>query len=100
MGHGRPWFGSARRQQLPPDWATPGGLRDQVFARDGRVCALRFEGICRGHATDVDHKKRGNDHRLENLQPACRPCHQRKSSQEGGEVRVPLRRPPEKHPAL
>lgn len=102
MGGGarRPWIGSTRRQRLPVGWNKPGGLRDQVFARDGRVCALRFRDICIGHATHVDHRKRGDDHRLENLQPACAPCHQRKSSQEGAAAKPPLNRPPETHPAL
>lgn len=71
-----------------------------MFARDGRVCALRFRDICIGHANEVDHKNRGDDHRLDNLQPACTPCHGRKSALEGVAARSPLHRPPEEHPAL
>ncbi len=84
---------------MPANWSTPGGLRDQVFARDGRVCALRFD-CCTVVATDVDHRKRGDDHRIENLQPACTPCHRRKSAQEGRAARRGRFRPPEIHPGL
>jgi 5-methylcytosine-specific restriction enzyme A len=97
---GRPWAGSTRRARLPADWDRPGGTRDQVFARDGRVCALRYPDLCVGVATQVDHKQRGDDHRLENLQPACEPCHRKKSALEGVAARPPLNRPPETHPAL
>lgn len=98
---GRPWAGSTRRERLPPDWNAPAGPRARVFARpDGRVCALRFDGICVGYATEVDHKLRGDDHRDCNLQPACGPCHRHKSALEGAAARPRARRPPEKHPAL
>lgn len=95
-----PWAGSGRRSRLPADWDKPSGPRQRVFARpDGRVCALRFD-CCIGYATEVDHKRRGDDHSDGNLQPACRPCHAKKSAMEGAAARVPLRRPPEEHPAL
>ena len=81
---------------MPVDWPA---LRAQVFARDGRVCALRYPGCVR-YATDVDHRARGDDHRLGNLQPACRPCHRVKSGREGGQARAVRRRPVETHPGL
>lgn len=97
----RPWAGSTRRQRLPADWAKPGGPRDRVLsAPGGRVCALRFRDICVGYATEVDHKKRGDDHSDANLQPACQPCHAHKSAQEGAAARPQEKRPPEVHPAL
>jgi 5-methylcytosine-specific restriction protein A len=95
-----PWAGSTRRARLPANWSTPGGLRDQVFGQpDGRACRLRYEG-CTAYATEVDHIERGDDHRLGNLQPACKACHRIKSAREGAAGQVTLRRPPETHPSL
>jgi 5-methylcytosine-specific restriction protein A len=90
------WTGSTRRQRLPADWPE---RRLVVLERDGWQCKLRYR-VCVGAATDADHIKRGDDHSLENLQAACQPCHRLKSSQEGHEARLRLRRPPEPHPAL
>ncbi len=95
---GRPaWEGSTRKARLPANWESE--IRPAVLERDGHQCQLRYEG-CLGVATDVDHKKRGDDHRLVNLQAACRRCHQRKSSSEGAAARPRLSRPEEPHPAL
>lgn len=96
---GRPaWEGSTRKVRLPANWETE--IRPAVLVRDGYRCQLRFADVCVGGATDVDHKKRGDDHRMENLQSACGPCHRRKSSMEGAAARPRLNRPPEPHPAL
>jgi 5-methylcytosine-specific restriction endonuclease McrA len=90
------WAGSTRRQRLPTDWPE---RRLAVLERDGWCCRLRF-APCVGAASDADHIKAGDDHRLENLQAVCEPCHRVKSSREGHEARLRLRRPPEPHPAL
>jgi 5-methylcytosine-specific restriction endonuclease McrA len=93
------WAGSTRRQRLPANWATPGGLRDQVFAApDGRVCKLRYEG-CTRYATEVDHRRRGDDHSFSNLQAACEHCHKIKSGREGAAARPRQTRRVEEHPA-
>lgn len=92
-----PWQGSDRKQELPANWEE---IRAAVLEDDDRQCRIRYPGICAGEATDVDHIRRGNDHQRGNLQAACRACHRRKSGQEGAAARVPLRRPPEPHPAF
>lgn len=95
---GRPaWEGSTRKGRLPANWESE--IRPTVLARDRYTCQLRYDG-CLVVATDVDHKLRGDDHRLENLQAACGWCHQRKSSSEGAAARPRLNRSPEPHPAL
>lgn len=91
------WRNSTRRARLPANWYSE--IQPTVLARDGRRCQLRFD-VCVGEATQVDHKRRGDDHSLGNLQAVCRPCHARKSSAEGAAARPPLRRPPEAHPAF
>lgn len=47
---------------------------------------------CTEPATDVDHIRRGDDHREENLRSLCSWHHNRKSSQEGGEARGAIRK--------
>jgi 5-methylcytosine-specific restriction endonuclease McrA len=95
------WQGSNRRLRLPADWSKPGGPRNRVLNRPGgRVCALKLPDVCVGHATEVDHIKRGDDHSDSNLQPACQPCHARKSALEGAAARPREKRPPKAHPAL
>lgn len=92
------WAGSTRRDRLPRDWPE---RRSSVLERDDYRCQLRYRGVCAGRATDVDHRDRGDDHRLANLQAACSPCHSRKSSAEGNAAR-PARKQPitEAHPGL
>lgn len=91
------WAGSDRRDRLPADWQE---IRAQVLARDGWMCQLRFVARCTGTATDADHIMAGDDHRLENLQAACRPCHAHKSALEGAAARPRERRAAERHPGL
>lgn len=93
------WEGSTRRRRLPANWDSE--LRPAVFARDGDVCWWCGEP----GADEIDHKKRGDDHRLENLGPihgwrTGRDCHKKKSSQEGHAARLTRNRPPDVHPAL
>lgn len=94
------WASSNRRQELPPDWPT---RRTRALHRDNYQCQWRMHvgGICGIPATDVDHKRRGNDHRLANLQSLCRTHHARKTAYEGREAHAPKPsrlRPREKHP--
>ena len=98
------WETSTRRSTLPPDWCR---VRNHVLKRDGRLC--RIQGpLCIGTATEVDHTGDREDHRPEALQAACNPCHQAKSSAQGGQdagrarrERVAARkRAPERHPGI
>ena len=75
------WHTSDRKQRLPPDWES---RRQKVLKRDGyRCCAQTSTGRCLNAGTDVDHIKRGDDHRLENLQALCMGHHRQKTSREG-----------------
>jgi len=103
------WRTSGRRAQLPPDWPQRCAAARQIY---GTACY-----IC-GHpgASDTDHVIPGDDHRTENLRPACgtgcqhcaaerrTPCHPAKSSREGGlaaqAARPKRARPPEPHPGI
>lgn len=91
------WIDSSRRDRLPADWPQ---IRLRILVRDGYRCRLSFDDICIRTATEADHIKAGDDHREQNLQAACTPCHRRKSSSEGNAARLRLNRPAEKHPGL
>lgn len=94
------WEGSTRRKRLPADWAE---RRRKVMERDQGKCQHRekpYKPICGKLGNQVDHIVHGDDHRLENLQVLCEPHHNVKSAREGGQSFTPLRRPPERHPAL
>lgn len=57
-------------------------LRAAVFARDGGVCRLAYEGICTHIATEADHvqaREVAGDG-LDNLIAACRPCNLHKGA--------------------
>lgn len=92
------WSSSSRRQELPPNWEE---IRQEVLDDANGVCEIRGPR-CKGWATDVDHIRRGNDHRRSNLQAACGPCHLQKSSAEGvaqrAKKRAMRRRPQDRHP--
>ena len=100
------WQGSDRQYRLPANWET---LRKQVHRRDNSVCQVRLsEGQrCGEPAVDVDHIRRGDDHRLENLRCICDWHHGKKSAAEGARAynakmkksRQKFRRV-EKHPGL
>lgn len=83
-------------QHKPIGWISGGSSRssstahrkwrDQVLARDGRVCQLR-ETCCIGTATQADHilsvKARPElEFDIGNGQAVCVPCHKRKTQRE------------------
>src|SRR5690348_10696518 len=79
---------SRRKAELPANWKA---LRLEVLERDGYRCQWFENGKrCGKPANNVDHVKRGNDHRKENLQALCEMHHARKSSREGKEARYGL----------
>lgn len=92
------WQNSDRRAGLPRDWNR---RRQRVLDRDDHRCRIRGPK-CIGKATDVDHIIRGDNHDEVNLQAACRPCHNAKTSRESNEVQTRMRkaakRPPPRHP--
>ncbi|QWY79544.1 HNH endonuclease [Mycobacterium phage Scout] len=93
------WNSSDRSSRLPADWEE--NYRQPVLRAAEYRCQIRRPG-CLGKATDVDHIRRGDDHRLSNLQAACSRCHGKKSSAEGHarkrELRARRKRPTERHP--
>lgn len=97
------WEGSDRAARLPKDWPR---LQPRILRRDRHQCQLRYPGLCIGTATEVDHRKPGDDHSPANLQAACHPCHAHKSALEGGAASAtaraarPRHRPAEPHPGL
>lgn len=93
------WRSSTRRARLPTDWPA---RRRRILIRDQHRCQLDYPGICAERATDVDHIIAGDNHDDHNLQAACDPCHQHKSSREGVHARADRAaqrlRPPRRHP--
>jgi len=85
------WKGSDRRDRLPDDWPR---IRARVLKRDGHRCThINDRGErCQDRATDVDHIRRGDDHREANLRSLCDWHHRQKSSGEGGAATAVKRR--------
>jgi len=98
------WEGSTRRATLSPEFFRN---RARVLRRDGRMCQLR-DPMCIGVATEVDHIGDRLDHSEPNLRAACKPCHQNRSSGQGGvaagrvrkQIVANRKRPEERHPGL
>lgn len=97
------WTTSDRAARLPRDWAE---RRAFVAARAAGRCeaALNDGSRCEGIGAECDHIRRGDDHRVENLQWLCSWHHKRKTRREAltglAELRAarqPRRRP---HPGL
>lgn len=77
---------SQRRSQLPSNWKQ---VREEVLERDGHRCVETFSDGKRCPTTEgleVDHIRRGNDHRLSNLRTLCEWHHLQKSTREGAEA--------------
>lgn len=97
------WSSSDRRAQLPSNWQRV--IRPRILRRDGHRCTWIDQGQrCTERATEVDHRRRGDDHRDSNLRSLCGPHHATKSSAEGHAARRARpsrrRRPPEAHPGI
>jgi 5-methylcytosine-specific restriction enzyme A len=89
------WEGSDRRDRLPPDWPA---IRQRILERDGHRCTWYVSGLrCKAVATDVDHRRPGDDHRDSNLQSLCGPHHAGKSAREGNAAKA-ARKAAEKRP--
>ncbi len=68
----KPWEGSTRRTELPPDWARRRRkvLKRDPICTDGRACG----GLALSQA--VHHGEGGKlDHSLANLSGICHRCH-------------------------
>lgn len=93
------WAGSTRRARLPLDWPH---IRLAVLDRDAHACTWMTDGArCHEPAHEVDHIRRGDDHRQSNLRALCTWHHLRKSGSEGGSAQhVSLRHEREKPPGL
>lgn len=99
------WPGSTRRVTLGKEYHRNRAL---VMRRDGKRCQIRTPWICIGTATECDHVRDRLDHSVENMRAACHPCHQDRSSRQGGtaagqarKARAAARfRTPERHPGL
>lgn len=97
------WTTSNRRTRLPKNWNQ---LRKQILqTTNGKCAGLATPGWgtgywedgphgtpyagprwhhtnCTTHATDIDHIRRGDSNRPDNLQPLCHPCHASKTTAE------------------
>ncbi|CPT12036.1 Bacteriophage protein [Mycobacteroides abscessus subsp. abscessus] len=75
--------------------------RKTVLDRDHWRCQIRYPG-CIGEATIADHilavKLGGAEHDIQNGQAACRPCSDKKSSDEGHKAAGHTVRPREQDP--
>lgn len=75
----KPWQGSNRRAELPPDWPR---IRQRILRRDP---------ICRAcmaaPSAEVDHIDNPHDHSDANLQGLCAPCHKVKTQREAARGR-------------
>ena len=95
------WVTSDRLERLPDNWPE---LRDETFRIKGKRCLVQWDDACEIEATEVDHIVPGDDHRIENRQPVCERCHQKKSSAEGNAAKARLKalrkRPTDRHPGL
>lgn len=95
------WRTSDRRTRLPHNWPA---IRAQVRRRAGGRCewALPDGTRCPTPGTDCDHRDRGDDHSLANLQWLCTPHHQVKTNQENQDALAERRalrpRPTDEHP--
>lgn len=98
------WGDSDRKERLPENWEE---LRRARLDKDGWRCTAwlpKSRKRCPRPATDVDHHKPGDDHRIENLRSLCATHHGKKSAREGNQARRAKQaaryRPAEKHPGL
>ncbi|WP_444942725.1 HNH endonuclease [Microbulbifer sp. ZKSA006] len=79
--------GTSAQRGYGPAWRR---LRKPVIARDKGLCQICLLTGVATIGTHVDHitpKSQGGTDELSNLQLLCKPCHQRKTAQEGGGAR-------------
>lgn len=97
------WQGSDRKDRLPEDWPARRSKRLKI---DGGRCTWTLPSgkRCPRPATDVDHRKPGDDHSMRNLRSLCAHHHAKKSAAEGHQAKRVIKgkkaRPAEKHPGL
>lgn len=81
------WVNGGRPRTTTPEHREQ---RLRILDRDHYRCQLRYPDRCIGKATEMDHRQnlasRGSDDDS-NMQAACRPCHAKKSSNEGNRAR-------------
>lgn len=91
---------SENRAPLPSNWDS---IRKIVFERDGFTCKLAWS-MCTGRATEVDHVRDRDDHRLSNLRSVCSECHEVRSKRQAAKAaraKAALGRPRvRRHPGL
>jgi hypothetical protein len=96
------WETSDRRERLPDNWFTE--IVPEVRRKAGGRCQGRLPSgkRCPRQGSQCDHKTPGDDHSWGNLQWLCKAHHDKKSSREGYEARMAVKRskyrPREEHP--
>lgn len=96
------WHTSNRRSRLPKDWTKRVAA---VKERDGGRCRqiLPSGARCPRPGRDVDHRERGDNHDLSNLQLLCEEHHRLKTNSEwaeGKKRKLAPKRPAERNPGL
>lgn len=79
----KPWEGSTRRHELPPDWEH---RRRRILQRDP-LCTLAT--TCGGLAlsTEVHHTNDPHDHSDQALAGVCKNCHRAETQRQAAEAR-------------
>lgn len=81
------WSTDSRARTTTPEHRAQ---RLRILGRDHWQCQLRYPTRCVGKATEMDHRTpvhlggADDDH---NMQAVCKPCHAKKSSDEGNQAR-------------
>lgn len=98
------WRGPRTRSSHTTSTTEWKRLRRTILERDRYQCQIRYEGICIGHANQVDHvintAAGGAPLDPANCTAACAPCNARKASLEGATARRNRRPQPARHPGL
>lgn len=75
------WESSDRRERLPEDWDR---RRADRLKKDDYRCTWKLDSgrRCPRRATDVDHRRPGDDHSQGNLRSLCQTHHKKKTAVE------------------